>query len=152
MDVGCYCVNAARLLAGEVEQVSAFQMIGGDGVDIVFVGSMRFPHSVLAQFDAGFVLAARDDLEVVGEEATLYVADPWHCRRPGIELRREDAAERIEIPPANPYTLQADNFAAAVRGDGAPLLGRADAVEQARTIEALYTAADAGLAMGSPMP
>jgi xylose dehydrogenase (NAD/NADP) len=151
MDVGCYCVNAARLLAGEVEEVSGLQMVGGDGVDIVFVGSMRFPHSVFAHFDAGFVLADRDDLEVVGEDATLYVADPWHCRTPGIELRRGAAVDRIEIPAINPYTLEADNFAAAIRGEAAPLLGREDAIEQARTIEALYGSVDAGLSMGRPL-
>jgi D-xylose 1-dehydrogenase (NADP+, D-xylono-1,5-lactone-forming) len=151
MDVGCYCVHAARQLGGVAEQVSAFQMIGGDGVDIVFVGGLRFPHTVLAQFDAGFRLAARDELEVVGEEGTLSLPDPWHCLSPGIDLRRDGAVERIEIPAANSYTLQADNFAAAVRGEAPPLLGRADAVDQARTIEALYRAADAGLAVGPPI-
>ncbi len=152
MDVGCYCVNAARLLAGEAEQVSAFQMIGGDGVDVVFVGSMRFPHSVLAHFDAGFRLAGRDDLEVVGEEGTLYLSDPWHCVSPGIDLRRAGGAERIEIPAANPYTLQADNFAAAIRDDAVPLLDRADAVDQVRTIEALYASAELGAPVGPAMP
>jgi predicted dehydrogenase len=141
MDIGCYCVNAARMLGGQAEQVGAFATIGGDGVDIVFVGSMRFPHSVMAHFDAGFRLAGRGDLEVVGEEGSLYLSDPWHCVSPGIDLRREDGAERIEIPAANPYTLQADNFAAAILGEAPPLLGRADAVDQARTIEDLYRAA-----------
>jgi D-xylose 1-dehydrogenase (NADP+, D-xylono-1,5-lactone-forming) len=151
MDVGCYCISAARLLGGEAEQVSAFQMIGGDGVDIVFVGALRFPHGVLAHFDSGFRLAARDELEVVGEEATLHLSDPWHCVSPGIDLRRDGQVERIAIPSANPYTLQADNFAAAVRGDTPPLLGRSDAVDQARTIEALYHSADAGAAVRAPL-
>ena len=31
MDVGCYCVSAARLLAGEPEQLTAQQALGGDG-------------------------------------------------------------------------------------------------------------------------
>ncbi len=152
MDVGCYCVNAARMLAGEAEQVSAFQMVGGDGVDAVFVGALRFPHGVLAHFDSGLRLADRDDLEVVGEEGTLYLRDPWHCLSPGIDLQRGDEVERIAIPPANPYTCQADNFAAAIRGEAPARLGRADAVDQARTIEALYAAAEAGVAMGAPLP
>jgi D-xylose 1-dehydrogenase (NADP+, D-xylono-1,5-lactone-forming) len=151
MDVGCYCVSAARLLGGEAEQVTAFQMIGGDGVDVVFAGALRFPHGVLAHFDSGFRLAGRHDLEVVGEDGSLHVADPWHCVSPGIDLRRDGQEERIAIPDANPYTLQADNFAAAVRGDAPPLLDRADAVDQARTIEALYRSADAGAAIGSPL-
>lgn len=148
MDVGSYCVNVARLLAGEPEVASGAQVIGGDGVDITFVGALRFPHSVLAHFDAGLMLAARGDLEVVGEEATLTVADPWFCFGPGIEIHRGGETERVEVPRANSYALEADNLAAAIRGEAEPLLGRADAVGQARAIETLYASADAGAPRG----
>jgi predicted dehydrogenase len=144
MDVGCYCVSAARLLAGEPELVSGAQVIGGDGVDVAFTGWMRFPDDVLAHFDSGLVCDDRFGLEVVGEEASLYVPDPWHCLEPRIELRRAHHVEVIEVPAANPYGLEADNLAAAIRGDGPPLLGRADAIGQARAIEALYASADSG--------
>ncbi|MGZ4171185.1 MAG: Gfo/Idh/MocA family protein [Solirubrobacteraceae bacterium] len=144
MAVGCYCVSAARLLAGEPELVSGAQVIGGDGVDVAFTGWMRFPGDVLAHFDSGLVCDDRFELEVVGEEGSLAVADPWHGLEPGIELRREHTAELIEIPPANAYGLEADNMAAAIRGAQAPLLGREDAVGQARAIEALYASADTG--------
>jgi D-xylose 1-dehydrogenase (NADP+, D-xylono-1,5-lactone-forming) len=144
MDVGCYCVNAARLLAGEPELVSGTQVLGGDGVDVTFTGWMRFGGEVTAHFDSGLILNDRFDLEVVGEEASLFVSDPWHCRAPGIELRRGQATELIEVPSANAYGLEADNLAAAIRGDGVPLLGRADAEGQARAIEALYASADSG--------
>ncbi len=141
MDVGSYCVNAARLLAGEPEAVIGHQLIGGDGVDVAFAGAMRFAGGVLAHFDAGIILAARDELEVVGEEASLFLDDPWHCQTPVIELRRDDAVQRIEVAPMSSYRLEAENLSAAIRGDDEPLLGRADAVGQARAIESLYAAA-----------
>ncbi len=141
MDVGCYCVSAARLLAGEPEALSGHQLIGGNGVDVAFTGSMRFGADVLAHFDAGIALAARDELEVVGEEASLFLDDPWHCREPVIELRRDGTVERIELEVADSYRLEAENFSAAIRGRAQPRLGRADAVGQARAIEALYAAA-----------
>jgi D-xylose 1-dehydrogenase (NADP+, D-xylono-1,5-lactone-forming) len=149
-DVGCYCVSAARLLAGEPEVVSGAQVVGGDGVDITFTGWMRFPGHVLAHFDSGVVCDDRFDLEVVGEDASLYVPDPWHCLEPRIELRREHHVELIEIPSVNPYGLEADNLAAAIRGAESPLLGREDAVGQARTIEALYSSAESGAALRPP--
>jgi D-xylose 1-dehydrogenase (NADP+, D-xylono-1,5-lactone-forming) len=142
MDVGSYCVNAARLLAGEPELVSGTQVLGGDGVDVTFTGWMRFGGEVTAHFDSGLILDDRFDLEVVGEEASLFLADPWHCRTPGIELRRAQATELIEVASANAYGLEVDNLAAAIRGDAVPLLGRADAEGQARAIEALYASAD----------
>jgi xylose dehydrogenase (NAD/NADP) len=140
MDVGCYCVSAARLLAGEPEAVSGEQIVTG-GVDVAFAGTMRLPSDVLAHFDAGLELAARDELEIVGDEASLFLDDPWHCREPVIELRRDDTVERIELERADSYRLEAENLSAAIRGQGQPLLGRADAVGQARVIEALYAQA-----------
>ncbi|MDQ6779019.1 MAG: GAP family protein [Actinomycetota bacterium] len=110
MDVGCYCVNAARLIAGEPQRVSAEQVLGGDGVDIAFAATMRFPDDVLALFDAGLALDSRDELEVVGEEGSLCLDDPWHCRTPLIELRRGDGVERIEIPVVDSYRLEAENM------------------------------------------
>jgi xylose dehydrogenase (NAD/NADP) len=144
MDVGCYCVNGARLLAGEPERVSAEQALGGDGVDVAFAGTMRFAGDVIAHFDAGLALAGRDELEVVGDGGALFLDDPWHCRVPVIELRRDGGVERIELEPVDSYRLEAENMSAAIRGDGPLLLGRDDAVGQARAIEALYDAAGAG--------
>ncbi len=145
MDVGCYCVSGARLIAGEPERVAAEQTLGGDGVDVAFAATMRFPGDVLAHFDAGLVLGPeRDELEVVGTDGSVFLDDPWHCRRPLIELRRDGGVERIEVDRADPYRLEAENLSAAIRGEARPLLGREDAVGQARTIEALYRSAEAG--------
>jgi predicted dehydrogenase len=144
MDVGCYCVSAARLLAGEPRSVTAQQIVGGDGVDVLFSGTMSFPGDVLAHFDAGLTIASRDELEVVGEDGSLFLDDPWHCRVPVIELRTERGVERIELEPVDSYGLEAANFSAAIRGEAAPALGREDALGQARAIEALYLAAESG--------
>jgi predicted dehydrogenase len=142
MDVGCYCVSGARLLGGEPERVTALHVLGGDGVDVAFTGTMSFPGGVLAHFDAGLSLAARDELEVVGDHGTLFLDDPWHCRKPVIELRLPETIERIQTPVVDSYRLEAENMSAAIRGEAEPLLGRTDAIGQARAIEALYRAAE----------
>jgi predicted dehydrogenase len=142
LDVGSYCVSAARLLCGEPERAQGEQVIGGDGVDVAFAGVLRFPGEVLAHFDCGFVLDKTEELVALGEEGNLRLADPWHCRAPGIELRRDGKPELIAVEAANSYRLQLENLSAAIRGSDRPLLGRADALGQARTIEALYASAD----------
>jgi predicted dehydrogenase len=144
MDVGCYCVSASRLLAGEPEAVAAIQEVGGDGVDVRFAAVMRFAGGVLAHFDAGLDFADRFELEVVGAEGTIRLRDPWHCVEPAIEVDRGSGVERIEIERANPYQLEAENFSAAVRGTAQLLIGAEDAIAQARAIEALYRAAESG--------
>jgi xylose dehydrogenase (NAD/NADP) len=148
MDVGCYCVNAIRFLGGEPERVQGEQAVGPSGVDVCFAATLRLPDDVLAHFDCGFALPHRDELEVVGEDASLHVEDPWHVRSPGIELRSDDAVERIAVPPANSYRLELENVSDAIRGVAPLLLGRDDAVGQARTLDALYRSAEAA----APVP
>jgi predicted dehydrogenase len=143
MDVGCYCVSGCRLVAGaEPERVFAEQVVGGDGVDVAFAATMRFPGDVTGQFHCGFAVGRRHHLEAIGQEGSLFLADPWHGRTPGIELRREEGVERIELADADPYTHELIDFARAVRGEqGGVRLGRSDALAQARVIEALYASA-----------
>jgi D-xylose 1-dehydrogenase (NADP+, D-xylono-1,5-lactone-forming) len=146
MDVGCYCISGCRGLAGtNPERAYGEQVLGGDGVDVAFAATLRFPDDVLATFDCGMSYTPRDELEAVGDEGSLFLDDPWHGREAVIEVRRPDrSTERVETGSSNSYALELQNFEAAVRGDAPPLLGREDAVAQARTIAALYRSVDEG--------
>ncbi len=144
MDVGCYCVSGSRLLAGEPETVSGQAYIGPSGTDWVFTGAMRFPGDVHALFDCGTCLAERDELEAIGTEGSLFLDDPWHCHEPVIELRRDDGVEEIRLDAVDSYRLELENLADAIAGDAPLLLGREDALGQARTIEALFRSAETG--------
>jgi len=139
MDVGCYCVSAARLLAGEPEHVFGEQVLGATGVDVRFSGLLRFASGVLAELTCGFTFA-HQQLEAIGTGGTLCVRDPWHARQPVIELN----GAHIRVEHANSYRRELENVSAAIRGDGPLLLGREDAVGQARVIEALYESAEGG--------
>jgi D-xylose 1-dehydrogenase (NADP+, D-xylono-1,5-lactone-forming) len=142
MDVGCYCVSGSRLLAGEPYRVYAERVLGPTGVDVVFAGMLLFGDGVIGQVDCGLVLPERDELEAIGEEGSLFLDDPWHCRTPVIELRRDGSVERIETARADSYRLELENLSEAIRGNAEPLLGREDAVGNARAIEALYASAE----------
>jgi D-xylose 1-dehydrogenase (NADP+, D-xylono-1,5-lactone-forming) len=144
MDVGCYCVSGCRLVAGEPQRVHGEQVTGPTGVDVVFAGTMRFGDDVVGEFDCGLSLPSRDELEVMGSDGSLFLDDPWHAREPVIERRRDGEVERIEVERADSYGLELENLSDAIRGRGEPLLGRADAVGQARAIEALYRSAETG--------
>jgi D-xylose 1-dehydrogenase (NADP+, D-xylono-1,5-lactone-forming) len=141
MDVGCYCVSGSRLLGGEPESVYGQAFVGETGTDWVFTAQLRFPDDVLAIFDCGTAMPERDELEAVGSEGSLFLDDPWHCRTPVIELRREDGVELIEPEPVDSYRLELENLSDAIRGEGELLLGREDALGQGRTLEALHRSA-----------
>jgi xylose dehydrogenase (NAD/NADP) len=142
MDVGCYCVSGSRLLAGEPESVLGRAYTGPSGTDWVFTGSMAFRGDVVALFDCGTCLPERDELEAIGTEGALFLDDPWHCRTPVIEIRRDTGVERIELEPVDSYRLELENLAGAIRGSAPLLLGREDAVGQARALEALHRSAE----------
>jgi len=143
MDVGCYCVNASRLLAGEPELVVGRQIVGPTGVDVRFVGVLEFPGGVTAEFRCGFDLPYEGALEAIGSQRSVLVPEPWLCRDPHLEVD----GDRIDVQDADRYQLQLENFAATTRGNAQPLLGREDAVAQARVIDALYRSAATGAAV-----
>ncbi len=118
--------------------------VGPTGTDWVFAGTMRFPGAVLATFDCATALASRDELEAIGTEGSLFLDDPWHCRRPAIELRRDGETERIELEPVDSYRLELENLSDAIAGEAPLLLGREDAVAQARVLQALHRSAAEG--------
>jgi predicted dehydrogenase len=140
MDVGCYCVSGARLLAGE-EPTSVYgtQEIGPSGVDLRFTGVLSFPGGVVAEFTSAFT-TDHESLEAIGTEGRLWLPDPWHNVKGVFYLNDEE----VRLDPGNPYQLELENVGAAIRGEADPRLGRDDALGQARTIAALYESAETG--------
>jgi predicted dehydrogenase len=143
MDVGCYCISGARLIGGDPELVFGRQLIGPTGVDVRLVGTLHFPGDVLGQFVCGMDMPLSAGLEVVGSEASAVVPDPWMCRDPHIEI----GEERIDVEDADRFQLELENMSDAIHGEAEPLLGRAEAVGQARAIDALYRSAQTGTAV-----
>jgi D-xylose 1-dehydrogenase (NADP+, D-xylono-1,5-lactone-forming) len=145
MDVGCYNVSGSRLFGGEPERAYGEAWFGPSGTDWVFTGTLRFPGNVIALLDCGTAMTDRDELEAIGSDGSLFLDDPWHCNVPVIELRRDGKVERIELDPVDSYRLELENLSDAIRGESELLLGRDDALGQARTLEALHESATNGV-------
>ena len=148
MGIGCYCVNAARLFAGEPDEVGGEWRAAPSGVDMRSRSWMTFPSGASARFESALDEPDRAELEVEGETATLSIADPWHGHSTSLELIRDGEVERLARLTADPYSMEVKNVSRAIRSGDPPLLGRQDAVAQARAIEALSTAAATGRAVG----
>jgi xylose dehydrogenase (NAD/NADP) len=155
LDLGCYCVNAARLFVGEPERVYAEELRVAGGVDTHFVGTIRLPRDVIAQFDVGIALPRRDRLELVGSEGELVLRDPWLCRQRTVEVHRDGGVKRVAVDRQgrfglhydglDVYRVELDAVSDAI-GNGSELpFGRADAIEQARVLDALLRSAELNL-------
>ncbi len=148
MDVGCYCVSGSRLLAGEPVRAHGEQVLGESGVDVGFHGTLRFADDVVSQIDCSFVLPRFQRLEALGEEGTLVVETPFRPDWGGrVLLTRGRDTTLLEVPERDLFAGELENLAAAVAGTAPPLLGREDALGQARAIDALYRSAAEGRAV-----
>jgi len=140
MDVGCYCVSGIRRTVGrEPEAVYGEQLVGSSGVDVRFTGVLRFAGGLTATIASGFE-SDHATLEAIGSRGSLFLRDPWTGRARSLLL---DGRE-MPVTPADPYVLEVENLSAAIRGEGRPLLGREDALGQARVIASLYESAASG--------
>ena len=140
LDVGCYCVSAARLLAGrEPDRVYGEAWVGRGGVDERFAGVLRFGDDLFATFHSGFT-ADHQQVEAIGRQGTLVVPTPF-VRPPGIVVLN---GEEHRVEPGGAYRAELENFCAAIRGEAKPLLGRDDTRGQARTLDALLRSAASG--------
>ncbi len=138
LDVGWYCVSAARLLLGEPERVYGERVDGPTGIDARFAGLLRTGDAV-AHFSCGFT-SRSSSLEAIGSDGTIAAADPWLINSPGLLLD----GQPVTIEPASSYRLELENFAGAVAGTEEPLLGAAESLGQARVLDALLRSAEIG--------
>ena len=154
MDVGCYCVSGARLLAGEPEAVAATAYIGPSGTDWVFAGhaALRRARSSRSSTAAPRCPTATSSRRS-GPRGRSSSTTRGTATSPVIELRRtvvgeggeeEIEVEEIEVEAADPYRLELEAMNAAIRGDAAAALGRDDAIGQVRAIDALFRSAAPG--------
>ena len=129
LDVGCYPVSFARLIAGAMDgqpfaDPVSFSGAGYlhpvSGVDVYAAGTLRFANAMVAQVACSIGLVQDCSARVYGSEGWLHVPEPWISTRDGgtsfLFLHRPGASapEKIAITAAPLYALEADAFAAAL--------------------------------------
>ncbi len=146
-DVGCYPISYARLIAGaEPIKVFGWQITGAaSGVDETFVGQLHFSNGVYAQFDSGFRTPRRAHMEIVGDEGSLTVLEPFQpYLKEKIILRNGEKEEVITIAGEDLYLGEVENMADAIL-EGKPIrMSLADSRSNVATITALLRSAQEG--------
>ena len=148
-DVGCYCVNVSRTLAGaEPRELSAFANYAGanDGgrVDSSFAGMLRFPAGITARFDCGVNLERRNCLELVGTQGRFYLENPFSLLEKDSVIEEHHFGQDSvthEIKGANHFVKMMEHFAESVLKGTALRYGLDNAVGNAQVLEALAEAA-----------
>jgi predicted dehydrogenase len=145
MDVGSYCVNISRTVAGtEPLAVQAVARWGKSGVDEQMVGLLQFPNGPLAQFDSSLTMERREIYELAGTEAYLSVPDAFLPGEKDVPIevhRSRGAVEQILVQGADEYCLMVEHFADSILYDQPLRYPASEATANMRVIDALYRSA-----------
>ncbi len=144
MDVGCYCVDVARLLlAAEPDEASARAVWSGSGVDVHLIGRLGFGNACLS-FDCSLDTVRQEYVEVVGTEGRLRLDKAFlpGTAATAIDLvTRAEGETRFEVQGVDEYQLMVERFADAVLAGSAPDYTARHAAAGMAALEALYASA-----------
>lgn len=154
MDVGCYAVNASRMVFGE-EPLRATAWRDFDatfGVDVALSGVLEYPNRRYATVDCSFTSGYSGWYMVIGSEGTIEVPRAFTPQLNETVVIVTDArSHRREerFAGVDQYQLMAEAFSAAVLAGEPVPCPPADAVSNMRAIDALVRAAAAN--QGTPI-
>jgi xylose dehydrogenase (NAD/NADP) len=144
MDVGSYCVNICRTLAGEEpEEVQAVAHWANSGVDDQMMGSMRFVSGLMAQFNSALNLSRCEHYVVLGVNGNLQVPAAFLPGKKEVlihEFLDQEATSHL-ISGCDEYQCMVEHFANCVLERKEPRYSVLEAAANMRVIEALYRSA-----------
>jgi len=123
LDLGCYCVNLARLFAGEPNHVAA-EAHFVHGVDMTLTGKLTGARAT-AEFTCSFELPGRYEAEILGTKGRLVLPHPWRPPAWPAEFLVNDRVVRVEPPavpadPLAPFALEIEHFSDCIRHNRPP--------------------------------
>jgi len=150
LDVGCYSVSLARwIFDAEPAAVQAQAICHQGGADVHIAGTLRFPGSELAAFEASFTTALQQTFSIIGSRGAIDLPHdafiPWENDALFyVRERNQEKGEEYLIPGADEYQLMVEHFADAIRGDMVPAYPPEDSIRNMRVLDALAEAARTG--------
>ncbi len=149
LDLGCYCVNVARLVVGaEPVSASASAEWAATGVDSTVVGMLDFPNGAFATIDCSMQTGVdmQEWLTVSGTEGRITLTEPFRVGEEPVQILidRKPASQTVAVPGAYEYRLMVEHFADAVLNNRPLSYTLQDSLGNMRTIDALYRSARTG--------
>lgn len=143
-DLGCYCINIQRLLAGrEPVAVQAFFHEGGSGVDLQMQATLDFGEQTYGSFSVAFNAAGQQTARFVGTEGILSMDWPFAGKDKSLKLELDKGGEiqKISFREENTYASLIDHFYQVVTRKETALFPLADAVKNMNVIDSLFQSA-----------
>ena len=147
MDVGSYCVNVSRTLAGqEPVAAQATARWAASGVDEQLTGGLRFADGLMAQFDCALTMARRESYTAASADGYYYAPGAFLPGKEAVALLevRDRQETQHQFPGCDEYQLMVEHFAQCVLRREPLRYTAQEAAANMRAIEALYQSARSG--------
>jgi D-xylose 1-dehydrogenase (NADP+, D-xylono-1,5-lactone-forming) len=148
-DMGCYAIDAQRLLAGRIPERAWAEMAWSErfDVDMAGAGVLDFGDGLMGTIQWGFNAPWGGPFSVLGERGTLTGPHGWGAPegQAAMLLQREgQPLEQITGERGNGHMIQVQDLSEALRGEHAPKYEDQSLVENMRIIDALYASHRSG--------
>jgi xylose dehydrogenase (NAD/NADP) len=148
MDVGCYCVNASRMLFGEdpIWGSAQWDFRPEFGVEVSLAAVLGFEGGRTAIFDCGFRAPGQGTYTAVGTRGQIEVPNAFVPAATDVTIRVTSGAELREeqIRGVDQFQLEAEEFADALLANRPLRIPAEDALGTLRTVAALLRSAREG--------
>lgn len=146
LDVGSYCVNAARWLIGsEPDACKSVISSKNDSIDLSVSSVLRFGKEVSAHIQCSFVAAEHQTIEVVGTSGAITAPlafTAWREDTTRLLIQRGSVFAQKEFAPADPYQLMLQHFSTSVLEKTSLLYPPEDGLATLRVLDMLRDSAN----------
>ncbi len=144
MDVGCYCVNVVRSLAGGQPNAVQASATWKQDVDETLTATLEFETGLTAQIDCALNQPRYESVELFGTEGFCKVESAFLPGSDETKLTyttRQAGVTQLEFPAQNQYEKMVEHFARYVTEGRSPQYGALEAAQNMAVIGALYESA-----------
>jgi predicted dehydrogenase/aryl-alcohol dehydrogenase-like predicted oxidoreductase len=128
LDVGCYPVSFARMMAGAaigkhfdepIEVKASGTLNKNTGADEWTAATLKFPSGIVAQVSTSVLVNQDNSARIYGSEGWIHMPDPWIPSRDGsttyFTVHKGGKAKKVKVMPDGIlYALEADAVANAI--------------------------------------
>lgn len=149
LDVGCYTVSMARLVAGiatgkpfvDPIEVKGCGHFSPTGVDTWATASLKFPGEILATLTTSVEVQQHNTVRIYGSNGNIFVPAPWAQINDGsrtslfVERKGEPQQEIIVESTQPAYAIEADHVAAYIEQRQSPAMNWDDSLGNMQTLD-----------------
>jgi len=151
VDIGIYCLNAARYFTGEepTEVTAIIYTTPGDNrfkeVEESVYWTMKFPSGCIAHLSCSYGALATNPCTITGDKGKITLTQSFAYHGVGATITiAGKQEEKLDFPDINQFAEEVDYFAVCIKEGKTPITPGEDGLQDQIIMEAIYRAAAEG--------